>query len=80
MAIVTRKGTTKGILHLHKRVPKRYASVEHRKFVWASLHTDSRSTAEQKAAAMWTKWSRRGKRNLQVTRPTQKHALKQRAI
>lgn len=38
---------------LYKRVPKRYASVEHRSFVWLSLHTDSRSVANSKADGAW---------------------------
>lgn len=53
MAIVTRNGSTKGTLYLYKRVPKRFASVEPRKFVWLSLHTDSRSFAATKEAATW---------------------------
>ena len=43
----------KGGLSLYKRVPKRYEPVEPRKFVWVSLHTDSRSVAEQKSATAW---------------------------
>lgn len=53
MAISTRNNSKKGILHLYRRVPKRFASVEPRKMVWISLHTDSLSTAEVKAAAVW---------------------------
>lgn len=53
MAITTRKGSVGGKLHLYKRVPKRYASVEPRKFVWISLHTDSPSVARTKEAATW---------------------------
>ena len=53
MAITTRGNSTKGTLHLYKRVPKRYASVEPRQFVWASLHTDSHSIAKTKEAAAW---------------------------
>lgn len=53
MAIVTRKNSKKGVLHLYKRVPKRYTAVEPRKMVWISLHTDSLSAAEVKAAAVW---------------------------
>lgn len=33
MAIQTRDGSVKGILYLYKRVPKRYASVEPRRFI-----------------------------------------------
>lgn len=40
-------------LSLYKRVPKRYESVEPRKLVWLSLHTDSQSIADQKASAAW---------------------------
>ncbi len=40
-------------LSLYKRVPKRYASIEPRKFVWLSLKTDSQSVAMQKADAAW---------------------------
>lgn len=40
-------------LSLYKRVPKRYESVESRKFVWLSLHTDSATEAEQKAGPAW---------------------------
>jgi len=53
MAIRTRRGSKKGTLYLYNRVPKRFASVEHRKFVWASLHTDSPSVAKTKKAATW---------------------------
>lgn len=53
MAITTRKGSAKGTLQLYRRVPKRYASVEPRKFVWVSLHTDSLSVAKTKEAAAW---------------------------
>lgn len=53
MAITTRKGAAKGTLSLYKRVPKRYASVEPRKFIWLSLHTDSPSLAQAKGDAAW---------------------------
>lgn len=53
MAISTRNNSKKGMLHLYRRVPKRFASVEFRKMVWISLHTDSLSAAEVKAAAVW---------------------------
>lgn len=39
--------------HLRKRVPRRYQDVEERKSVWVSLHTDSKSVAQQKADAAW---------------------------
>lgn len=48
-----RDGSVKGTLYLYKRVPKRYASVEPRKFIWISLHTDSPSAAKTKEAAAW---------------------------
>lgn len=38
---------------LYKRVPKRYAPVDDRKFVWVSLHTDSKTVARQKADGVW---------------------------
>lgn len=38
---------------LYKRVPKRYACIESRGFVWLSLHTDSKSVAEAKAIVAW---------------------------
>ncbi|WP_439559888.1 tyrosine-type recombinase/integrase [Roseinatronobacter sp.] len=53
MAITTRDGSKKGILYLYRRVPKRYAGVEPRKFVWISLHTDSPSVAKAKEGATW---------------------------
>ena len=53
MAITTRDGSKKGILYLYRRVPKRFASVEPRQFVWASLHTDSPSVAKAKEGATW---------------------------
>lgn len=40
-------------LSLYKRVPKRYESVESRRFVWLSLHTDSATEAERKAGPAW---------------------------
>ncbi len=39
---------------LYKRVPKRYAVVEPRTFVWLSLHTDSLSVANSKADVAWS--------------------------
>ena len=53
MAITSRSGSVKGGLYLMRRVPKRYASVEPRKLVWVSLHTDSMSVAKSKEAAVW---------------------------
>lgn len=40
-------------LSLYKRVPKRYESIEPRKFIWLALHTDSPSEAERKAEPAW---------------------------
>lgn len=53
MAITTRKGSKGKTLHLYRRVPKRYASVESKTFVWVSLHTDSQREAESKEKAVW---------------------------
>lgn len=49
---VTRRGTNP-TLYLYMRVPKRYEGVEPRRFVWMSMHTDSRSVATSKANAAW---------------------------
>ena len=38
---------------LYKRVPKRYAPIEPRTFVWLSLHTDSPTVARAKADGAW---------------------------
>ena len=40
-------------MSLYKRVPKRYASIEQRQFVWLALHTDSHTEAERKAGPAW---------------------------
>ena len=42
-----------GTLHLRKRVPRRYALVEGRQYVWISLHTDLEDVAKRKAPAIW---------------------------
>lgn len=42
-----------GNLELRRRVPKRYASVEARDFIWISLQTDSPSMAEVRAVSLW---------------------------
>ena len=39
---------------LYRRVPKRYAAIELRTFVWLSLHTDSLSVANSKADRAWS--------------------------
>lgn len=49
MNIVRRSRT----FHIVRRVPKRYQSVEPRKQVWISLHTDSETVAKQKAPSAW---------------------------
>lgn len=49
MNIVRRSRT----FHIVRRVPKRYESVEPRKQVWISLHTDSETVAKQKAPTAW---------------------------
>jgi integrase len=38
---------------LYKRVPTRYQSVDHRKLILLSLHTDSKSIATEKANGIW---------------------------
>ena len=43
----------KGTLELRRRVPRKYASVEPRAFIWVSLETDSPSVAEARAASLW---------------------------
>ena len=50
MSYIHRRNNT---LHLRRRVPKRYQSVESRKVVEVSLHTDSESVAAHKAQATW---------------------------
>lgn len=39
--------------HLKKDVPRRYASIEPRKVVWVSLHTDSKEKADLQGALVW---------------------------
>lgn len=53
MAIRPRDGSKKGTLYLYKRVPKRFASIEPRKFIWISLHTDSPTIAKAKEGVTW---------------------------
>jgi integrase len=43
----------KKTLSLYKRVPKRYETVESRKVIWLSLHTDSMTEAERKGGPAW---------------------------
>lgn len=47
---LTRRGNT---LSIRKRVPKRYAAVEPRDYVWLALRTDSEEIAQKKAPAIW---------------------------
>lgn len=47
---ITRRGST---YYLRRRVPKRFAGVDSRDYVWMSLGTDSRSEAERKAPEVW---------------------------
>ncbi|MBN8294589.1 tyrosine-type recombinase/integrase [Rhodobacter sp. NTK016B] len=42
-----------GHLHLRRRVPRRYAEIEPREYVWISLHTDLEDVAKRKAPAIW---------------------------
>ena len=42
-----------GHLHFRKRVPKRFADIEERDYVWISLHTDLEDVARRKAAGVW---------------------------
>ena len=45
MKFVNRNGT----LHFRKRVPRRFADIEPREYVWISLHTDLEDVAKRKA-------------------------------
>lgn len=47
---IMKRGNT---FHLRKRVPRRYLSVEERKSIWVSLHTDSETVANTKAPIAW---------------------------
>ncbi|GGO39300.1 integrase [Gemmobacter aquaticus] len=40
-------------LSLRRRVPNRYASIEPRREIWLSLHTDSETIARQKESRVW---------------------------
>ncbi|MBN2760858.1 MAG: tyrosine-type recombinase/integrase [Rhodobacteraceae bacterium] len=42
-----------GHLHFRKRVPRRFADIEQREYVWISLHTDLEDVAKRKASAVW---------------------------
>ena len=42
-----------GHLHFRKRVPRRFAGIEDREYVWISLHTDLEEVARRKAGAVW---------------------------
>jgi hypothetical protein len=43
----------KGMLELRRRVPRKFSSVEARKFIWVSLETDSPASAELRASTVW---------------------------
>ncbi len=47
---IKKRGKTQ---YLYRRVPKRYAAVEPRQFVWVSLHTDSEALAATKEVTAW---------------------------
>ena len=47
---IKKRGKTQ---YLYRRVPKRYAGVEPRQFVWVSLHTDSEAIATTKEVTAW---------------------------
>ena len=47
---IKKRGKTQ---YLYRRVPKRYAGVEPRQFVWVSLHTDSEALAATKEVTAW---------------------------
>jgi len=42
-----------GHLHFRRRVPRRYADIEPREYVWISLHTDLEDVARRKAPGIW---------------------------
>ncbi|MEM9228223.1 MAG: DUF6538 domain-containing protein [Pseudomonadota bacterium] len=42
------------LYHRRRRVPRRYRSIEPRKTVWISLHTDSETVARSKADRAWS--------------------------
>ncbi|WP_299671764.1 tyrosine-type recombinase/integrase [uncultured Roseobacter sp.] len=46
-------GLETGSYFIVRRRPKRYESVEHRKLLWISLHTDSLTEARKKAPGVW---------------------------
>lgn len=48
-----RDGLETGSYFVVQRVPKRYHSVEERRHVWISLHTDSLTAARRKAPGVW---------------------------
>lgn len=52
MRPIRKRGST---YHIVRHVPVRFRSVEPRKEVWISLHTDSESAARDKATRVWAK-------------------------
>lgn len=42
-----------GHLHFRRRVPRRFADIEPREYVWISLHTDLEEVARRKAPVVW---------------------------
>jgi integrase len=42
-----------GHLHFRRRVPRRFAEIEPREYVWISLHTDMEDVARRKAPLVW---------------------------
>jgi len=39
--------------HIRRRVPRRFAEIDQRDYVWVSLHTDLEDVAKRKAPAVW---------------------------
>lgn len=52
LRVIIKRGK-KGILTLVRRVPKRFVAIDDRKHVFISLHTDSMSVAQEKAANVY---------------------------
>ena len=54
-------------LSLYRRVPKRYETIETRRFVWLSLDTDSMTEAERKEGPTWEQFVAGWKQSPQAT-------------